>query len=284
MTGLNNFLARLREPKSSRALCKERRRALLTLCGRLGVSFRDLRLLNQALMHRSYVHDADLGRGESNERMEFLGDAVLGLVVNEHLYSQYARRQEGRLTKIKSLVVSEAVLSRTAEQLDLGEFILLSENERTSGGGKRTSILADAFEAVIGAVYLDSGLRDARRFVWRHILSSIEELLQVDEYRNYKSIVQEYAQRKFGARPRYRVVSAKGPEHERTFFVELRLGGRALGRGEGKNKKEAEQMAARSALGKLGLVEDGRKSRSRSRRSGKKRGRSRRSRKKERTS
>lgn len=284
MTGLNNFLARLREPKSSRTLCKERRRALLTLCGRLGVSFRDLRLLNQALMHRSYVHDADLGRGESNERMEFLGDAVLGLVVNEHLYSQYARRQEGRLTKIKSLVVSEAVLSRTAEELDLGEFILLSENERTSGGGQRTSIIADAFEAVIGAVYLDSGLRDARRFVWRHILSSIEELLQVEEYRNYKSIVQEYAQRKFGARPRYRVVSAKGPEHERTFFVELRLGGRALGRGEGKNKKEAEQMAARSALGKLGLVEDGRKSRSRSRRSGKKRGRSRRSRKKEQTS
>lgn len=283
MTGLNNFLARLREPKSSRTLCKERRRALLTLCDRLGVSFRDLRLLNQALMHRSYVHDADLGRGESNERMEFLGDAVLGLVVNEHLYSQYARRQEGRLTKIKSLVVSEAVLSRTAEELDLGEFILLSENERTSGGGQRISILADAFEAVIGAVYLDSGLRDARQFVWRHILSSIEELLQVEEYRNYKSIVQEYAQRKFGARPRYRVVSAKGPEHERTFFVELRLGGRALGRGEGKNKKEAEQVAARSALGKLGLVEDGRRSRSRSRRGGKKRGRSRGSRKKEQT-
>ena len=119
----------------------------------------DLHLLNQALMHRSYVHDADLTRGESNERMEFLGDAVLGLVVNEHLYSRFEKRQEGRLTKIKSLIVSEAVLSRTADELDLGEFILLSENERSSGGAQRASILADAFEAVICAIYLDSGLR-----------------------------------------------------------------------------------------------------------------------------
>lgn len=283
MAGLKSFLARLLEPRPSRNLDRERRRALLALCGRLGMRFKDLRLLNQALMHRSYVHDADLGRGESNERIEFLGDAVLGLVVNEHLYSQYARRQEGRLTKIKSLVVSEAVLSRTAEDLGLGEFIMLSDNERTSGGATRTSILADAFEAVIGAVYLDSGLREARRFVRRHILSSIDELLQVEEYKNYKSIVQEYAQREFGARPRYRVVSAKGPEHERTFFVELRLGGRALGRGEGKNKKEAEQMAARSALGKLGLAKNDKDSRSRSRRGGRKRGRSRRARTKEQT-
>lgn len=276
MAGLKSLLERLQEPKLHQSLHKERQRALRALCGRLGVRFRDLRLLNQALMHRSYVHDADLGRGESNERMEFLGDAVLGLLVNEYLYSQYERRQEGRLTKIKSLVVSEAVLSRTAEEVGLGEFILLSENERTSGGAQRSSILADAFEAVIGAVYLDSGLHGARRFVRRHILSSIDELLQVEEYRNYKSIVQEYAQKEFGARPRYRVVSAKGPEHERTFFVELRLGGRALGRGEGKNKKEAEQMAARSALAKLGLVKNDRKTKRRTRRGGRKRGKRRR--------
>lgn len=259
------------------ALDGDRRASLSRLCRVLGVRFRDLGLLNQALMHRSYVHEMELDRGESNERMEFLGDAVLGLLVNEHLYERFASRQEGRLTKIKSLVVSEAILSMKAEELNLGEYVLLSENERSSGGGTRASIIADAFEATIGALYLDSGLDAARRFVHNHLLSGIDELLEVEEYRNYKSIIQEHAQREMGVRPRYRVVSAKGPEHERTFFVELRIGGRALGRGEGRNKKEAEQMAARNALGKLGLRQGGDASGgSRSRRSSRGRSRSRR--------
>ncbi len=238
---------------------EKRRKALLKLCRVLHVRFHDLRLLNQALMHRSYSYEADLDRHESNERMEFLGDSVLGLLVNEHLYARYSKREEGRLTKIKSMLVSEPVLSSKADELSLGDYILLSENERQSGGGSRVSIIADAFEAVIGAVYLDSGLSTARKFVERHLLSEIDELLEVDEYKNYKSMIQEHAQRKLGARPRYRVVSAKGPEHQRVFFVELKLGGRTVGRGEGKNKKEAEQAAARSALGKLGQVarEDG---------------------------
>ena len=235
----------------------ERRSALRELCSVLDVRFRDLNLLNQALRHRSYVHDVDMDRGESNERMEFLGDAVLGLLVNEHLYARFAERQEGRLTKIKSLVVSEAVLSSRAEELALGDYILLSDNERASGGAGRASILADAFEAVIGALYLDSGLSAARSFVEDHLLTMMDDILAIDEYRNYKSIMQEHAQRRLGSRPRYRVVSAKGPEHERTFYVEVRLGGRALGRGEGRNKKEAEQMAARHALAKLGVIEQG---------------------------
>jgi len=250
---------------------EKRRKALRKLCGALGVRFRDIRLLNQALMHRSYSYEADLDRHESNERMEFLGDAVLGLVVNEHLYATYAEREEGRLTKIKSLLVSEAVLSRTADELSLGDFVLLSDNERQSGGGGRASIIADALEAVIAAIYLDSGLPAARRFIQRHLLAGMDDLLEVDEYKNYKSMIQEHAQRKMGARPRYRVVSVKGPEHQRVFFVELKLGGRAVGRGEGKNKKEAEQAAARSALGKLGLLNRGgearRRPRSASRRS-----------------
>jgi ribonuclease-3 len=237
-------------------MTSDRRKKLRTLCRLLGMRFHDLTLLNQALMHRSYVHDVELDRGESNERMEFLGDAVLGLLVNEHLYARFTERQEGRLTKIKSLVVSETVLSKSAEDLLLGDYLLLSENERASGGAGRASILADAFEAVIGAVYLDSGLKHARRFVERHLLSDIDALLLTDEYRNYKSMIQEYAQKKFGARPRYRVVSAAGPEHERVFFVELRLGRHSLGRGEGRNKKEAEQMAARNALQKIGLLRE----------------------------
>ncbi len=237
-------------------LTKDRRLALSELCRVLDVSFSDLNLLNQALMHRSYVHDVDMDRGESNERMEFLGDAVLGLLVNEHLYARFTKRQEGRLTKIKSLVVSETVLARRAEELSLGTYICLSDNERSSGGAGRASILSDTFEAVLGALYLDRGLPAARKFVESHLLDGMDKILAIDEYKNYKSIMQEHAQRKLGSRPRYRVVSAKGPEHERTFYVEVRLGGRALGRGEGKNKKEAEQVAARHALAKLGVIKD----------------------------
>jgi len=240
---------------------------LRRLCRALGIRIRDLSLLDQALSHRSYVHEQEMGRGQSNERMEFLGDSVLGLVVNEALYEKFAKRQEGRLTKIKSLLVSETVLSRRAEELSLGRYIHLSDNERLSGGGTRSSILADAFEAVIAAIYLDSGLDAARSFIEDHILSDMEKLLNIEEYKNYKSIVQEHAQKKMGARPRYRVVSATGPEHERKFYVELKIEGRALGRGEGKNKKEAEQMAARNALSKLGLLDNGKKKKKRSRRS-----------------
>lgn len=252
-------------------LTKDRRLALSELCRVLDVSFRDLNLLNQALMHRSYVHDVDMDRGESSERMEFLGDAVLGLLVNEHLYARFTERQEGRLTKIKSLVVSETVLAKRAEELSLGTYIRLSDNERSSGGAGRASILADAFEAVIGALYLDGGLSVTRKFVESHLLDGMDRILAIDEYRNYKSIMQEHAQRKLGSRPRYRVVSAKGPEHERTFYVEVRLGGRALGRGEGRNKKEAEQMAARHALAKLGVIKG--KGNTRTRGTGSSRGR-----------
>jgi len=231
--------------------------ALARLEAALEHEFTDEGHLEHALVHRSFC--AEHPEVESNERMEFLGDSVLGLLVNEHLYARYTKREEGRLTKIKSMLVSEPVLSSKADELALGDYILLSENERQSGGGSRVSIIADAFEAVIGAIYLDSGLGKARKFVERHLLSEIDELLEVDEYKNYKSMIQEHAQRKLGARPRYRVVSAKGPEHQRVFFVELKLGGRTVGRGEGKNKKEAEQAAARNALGKLGHAarEDG---------------------------
>jgi len=246
---------------------------LRRLCRSAGIRVRDLSLLDQALSHRSYVHEHDMGRGKSNERMEFLGDSVLGLVVNEALYEKYAKRQEGRLTKIKSLLVSETVLSKRAEELHFGRYIHLSDNERLSGGGKRSSILADAFEAVIAAIYLDSGLEAAQEFIEDHILSDMERLLNVEEYKNYKSMIQEHAQKKMGARPRYRVVSATGPEHERKFYVELKLEGRSLGRGEGKNKKEAEQMAARNALSKLGLLDNGKKKKRSRRSSSSRRGR-----------
>ncbi len=253
MTRIQSLLGRLRVIDKGR-IEKQRVEQLLTLCRSLGVRINNLTLLNQALMHRSYVYEMEMGRAQSNERMEFLGDAILGLVVNEYLFAAYASKQEGRLTKIKSLLVSETVLSRRAEELAFGHYILLSENERLSGGAKRSSILADAFEAVIAAIYLDSGLDSARHFVEKYILAGMDELLEVDEYRNYKSMIQEHAQKSMGVRPRYRVVSSTGPEHRRTFFVELRLGGRALGRGEGLNKKVAEQMAAQSALRKLKLI------------------------------
>jgi len=270
MKPMRRLLGRLSALAPDRAdLPPERFSDLKKLCRILGIRPHDYGLLNQALTHRSYVHERDMGRAESNERMEFLGDSVLGLLVNEHLYGRFEARQEGRLTKIKSLVVSEPILSKVADEVSLGDYILLSDNERQSGGATRASITSDALEAVIAAIYLDSGLEATRGFVESHLLTRIDELLNTDEYRNFKSMIQEHAQRKYGARPRYRVVSAQGPEHARTFFVEIRLKGRSLGRGEGRNKKEAEQMAARNALAKLGLVKENKKRR-RGRRSRKK--------------
>lgn len=258
MAWIGSILSRLTAFRTREtSLDRDREASLRRLSRVLGVCFRDLDFLNQALMHRSYVHENALGRNRSNERMEFLGDSVLALLVNEHLYTRFSKRQEGRLTKIKSLVVSESVLSRKAEELSIGEYLLLSDNERDSGGATRTSIISDALEAVLGAIYLDSGLGAARDFVERHLLRELDDLLELDEYRNYKSMIQEHGQKELGARPRYRVVSTKGPEHHRMFRVEVRLGGKALGRGEGRSKKEAEQVAARDALVRLGRLDDG---------------------------
>jgi ribonuclease-3 len=215
----------------------------------LHYKFKDPELARQALTHRSYLHSQpEKGAGESNERMEFLGDSVVGLVVNEFLYRKFTSLREGELTKMKSLLVSRVILSRTAKLMGLGGYILLSEAETGSGGRDRASILADTLEGVIGAVYLDGGLEPARRLTERLLLRQVHEILSDANLANYKSMLQEYVQGEFKTHPQYRISSEIGPDHEKVFTVEVVVNQKVLGRGHGNNKKEAEQEAARDAL------------------------------------
>jgi len=220
----------------------------------LGMRFSEPALLRKALTHRSYLQ----GNGDnvelSNERLEFLGDSVLELIVNEHLYRRYTGKREGDLTKMKSLLVSKGVLARRARAMNLGKFVLLSEAEQEAGGRRRASILADTWEAVLGAIYLDRGLDEARRFVETNLLSRAEAILADRAHTNFKNILQELVQAEYKTHPRYRTSSEEGPDHEKVFTVEVIVHGKSLGDGKGSNKKQAEQEAARAALLRLGKL------------------------------
>lgn len=226
----------------------DRVRQLKKLERKIGIKFTDLGLLEQALTHRSYSHVTSQTRNQSNERMEFLGDSVLGLSVSQFLYLQFPDRSEGALSKMKSLLVSRKVLSAVARDSGLGEFLLLSGEESEMGGRDRTSILADSFEGVIGAIYLDQGFRAANKFIQRFLLGSIHEILKDEEHTNFKSLLQEYVQSKRLSHPVYRVRREEGPEHEKEFAIEVVVRSEVWGVGRGKSKKDAEQNAARAAL------------------------------------
>jgi ribonuclease-3 len=223
-------------------------RALADFSRHFDISFHDPGLLRLALTHRSYLSVTGMGPRESNERLEFLGDSVLGLVTSEYLYRQSPDEHEGQLTKTKSLLVSKAILSRRALAMGLGRFVLMSHSEVESGGRQRLSILADAFESVLGAIYLDQGFEAARDFVERWLLRGSREIVADKRHRNYKSHLQEYVQSTFRTHPVYRIRSQMGPDHSKLFQVEVMVGRRVLGEGRGTNKKEAEQAAARDAL------------------------------------
>jgi len=219
--------------------------------GRAGVRFKNLAFLEEALTHRSFSAKLPEGRSRSNQRLEFLGDTVLGLVVSEHLYGTHLTWMEGDLTKRKSILVSKNVLAERARALDLGRYLRLSEEELESGGQDRDSALADALEAVIGALYVDGGLDASRRFVRRQILAPLGTVDVTNEHPNYKSELQERVQARYRIHPRYRVTKTVGPDHEKTFTVEVTVAKEVMGLGTGQTKKDAEQMAARQALEKL---------------------------------
>jgi len=226
---------------------------LRALENRIAYSFRRPALLDQALKHRSHVY-AHAGEGiASNERLEFLGDAVLDLIVTEHLYRRYPDRREGDLTQVKSLLVSKTILADTARAIQIGDYLHLSKEESHAGGRARTSILGDAFEAVLGAVYLDGGLAAAEAFVDRHLLSSLDDITSDGNHLNFKSTLLEHTQSEGQGHPRYLVHAEEGPDHRKTFTVEVLVEGDRLGLGRGRSKKEAQQMAAREALTKLGV-------------------------------
>lgn len=218
---------------------------------KLGHQFQDPSLVVQAMTHRSHVHVSGMERIEANERLEFLGDSVLGMLVNEHLYYRFHEKEEGDLTKMKSLLVCGATLAKVGEKLGLGEHLLLSRAEAGTGGRKRESILADATEAVIGALYLDGGMDVAREFVEKKILVNVAATVEERTHRNYKSLLQETLQARYKTPPRYKVTYTTGPDHARRFTVKVTLRGKILGVGSGTSKKQAEQRAAESALARM---------------------------------
>jgi ribonuclease-3 len=215
---------------------------------RIGIRFTDILLLEQALTHRSYSHVTSRTRNASNERMEFLGDSVLGLAVSQFLYLRFPDRSEGALSKMKSLLVSRKILSSVSRDVGVGEYLLLSGEESEMGGRDRESILADSFEGIIGAIYLDQGYRAASTFIRRFLLAQINEFLKDEEHTNYKSLLQEHVQSKRLSHPVYRVHGEEGPEHEKEFLVDVVVRNEVWGTGRGKSKKDAEQAAARAAL------------------------------------
>lgn len=214
------------------------------LAERLQHRFDDWSLLHQALSHRSWCAEND--GSPSNERLEFLGDAVLGLVVAGHCYAAYPVFAEGQLAKVRSAVVNARVLARVAEGLDVGPVLLLGKGEESSGGRTKSSLLADATEALIGAVYLDAGWEPARALVLRLLGERIERAAAEPDDFDHKSRLQEKTVRDGEGTPRY-VVVGSGPDHERAFVAEVFVGGALLGIGAGRSKKDAEQEAARNA-------------------------------------
>jgi len=228
----------------------------------LGYRFKNRAVLLGALVHRSYLSENRVeSNGEkSNERMEFLGDAVLSLVVNDYLYRKYPERREGELTKLKSVIVSKSILSHYAKKHGLGSFILMSENAYQTGVDEADSVLADTFEAVFGAVFLDGGFEPAGACIRRLLLSDIRDIFYSEKNINYKSLLQEYVQALHKVPPKYRVSSTAGPEHQKEFAVEVAVHGQTLATGTGKTKKLAEQEAAKTAYKRLlnadGIVEE----------------------------
>jgi ribonuclease-3 len=220
----------------------------------LGYEFVNQDFLIQALKHRSFLSISQENRIHSNERLELLGDSVLGLVVVDFLYHKFPGKEEGELTSMKSLVVSRRILAKIAKAMGLGAFILLSESEEKSGGRKRASINSDAIEAIIGAIYLDGGLEKASEFVRSKILCSFEDVISEELHTNFKSMLLEYSQSQNLGVPLYDVQSVEGPDHEKRFTIQVKIQDNMLGLGTAPNKKRAEQLAARQALKKLYLI------------------------------
>ncbi len=219
-----------------------------TLEERLGYQFKNRSLLENALTHSSYANEhRDLGMS-SNERLEFLGDSVLGMVVADHLYREHPNMPEGELTRTRAAMVCEGSLFEVARGLELGKYLRLGKGEDAGGGRERPSILADATEAVLAAVYLDGGIAQARRLIRTLILGNEEEM---SASRDYKTALQELIQKTSGQKLTYRLVGEEGPDHAKRFSVEVELNGVTVGAGEGRTKKAAEQNAAKAAIAKL---------------------------------
>ena len=217
---------------------------------KLGYKFKNIDLLKNALTHSSYANEVR-GGFSSNERLEFLGDSVLSIIVSDYIYRHFRSLPEGELTKLRASLVCEKSLCTFSRELELGKYLMLGKGEDKGGGRERDSILADAFEAVLAAIYLDGGMEEARKFVLRFVIPDIKSAKPI-RFKDYKTQLQEIIQKNPEEKLEYVLVGESGPDHNKHFVVEVHLNSNVIGKGGGKSKKEAEQQAAREALGLMG--------------------------------
>ena len=227
---------------------EERLASLKELEERLGHRFNEIVWLDQALTHKSYIHETNTLKGVSNEVLEFLGDAVLSLAVGHLLIQKFPEAQEGILSRKRAHLVKQSSLASLSKELQLERHLLLGKGELQNGGMKKSSILANAYEALIGAIYMDSGFPQALEIISRHFESYLQPETDFPPFDDYKSLLQEYSQGTLGLSPQYRVVKESGPDHDKQFQASVVIGGEVKGIGSGKSKKEAEQEAAKKAL------------------------------------
>lgn len=218
--------------------------------------FNKLELLNRALTHSSYANEHKKNSIKYNERLEFLGDSVLGIVISDYLFNQYPQFPEGELTKFRAIIVCENSLANVSRKINLGMYLLLGKGEEATGGRERASILADAFEALIGAIYLDGGINCAKQFILTNLKLTINNAISGRLFTDFKTELQEYLQKSNDSKIEYKVFKEEGPDHNKTFYVHVEYTNKILGKGIGKSKKEAEQNAAKAALEKVGAFSE----------------------------
>lgn len=238
-------------------MAKKSKRYLEALQKNLNYEFKDIKLLETALTHSSYANEHNMKTTENNERLEFLGDAIVSLIVSRYLYKKYPHYPEGELTKIRASVVCESSLAFIAKQINLGDFLLLGKGEESTGGRERESILGDASEALVGAVYMDSDFETTSRLLLDKFENDlVHAVAKGSLFIDYKTDLQENLQKKKRVKIEYSVAKEEGPDHSKVFHINVIIDGNVIGKGSGRNKKEAEQMAAKEALLILGEIDD----------------------------
>jgi len=230
---------------------EKREKELKEFQEKIGYFFKNIILLNQALIHRSYVNEVNKLSLEDNERLEFLGDAVLGLVVSHLIMMDFPDQDEGVLSKMRAAIVNERSLAEISRKIDLGTYLVLGRGENLTDGRNKSSILADAYEALFAAIYLDGGIDAVFRIASSHFAGIISLLNENSFYQDHKSVLQEYSQEMYKVAPKYVLIEESGPDHQKIFTVEARIDGTSSGLGKGRSKKEAEQRAAKEIFDKI---------------------------------
>lgn len=241
---------------TQKGLNKDRQLALMEAAKNLGVVFNNWNLLHQALTHTSYANEAKKLHILHNERLEFLGDAVLELVISTYLFQHFTNLPEGELTKARASIVCEGTLARRAALLNVGSYLLFGKGELATGGRERASILADAFEAIIGAIYLDHGIEHASNFILKQLNDDLLSIKDGKYIQDYKTLLQEVVQKNNDNKISYEIISESGPDHNKVFHIAVLINQEQFGTGLGKSKKEAEQNSAKEALRKLNKAND----------------------------